>query len=136
MRRRKAYRVTQINPDPRFVWLMNFAIESIAAKLYSEDEYSAWLNWAATWRAGTRSPQACVAVAHKCFQHKNSPIWHTLGQLAWGARECCYSSPQSGWLVVRYIADAMIAFGVAFPDESVPALHSPAITSDAMGKLE
>ena len=105
-----------IEADPRFVALMNLAIDSVAPRL-SRKEYAEWLTWASSWKAGERSPQACVDIAHKCFAQKDDPAWHTLGQLAWAAKECCYTAPESGWLVIRYIADAMIAFGVAFPDK-------------------
>lgn len=94
------------------------------------------LGWAASWKAGRRSPAACVNISHFCFKHKGwgidgngtDPVWHTLGQLAWGAKEACYNTPQSGWLTIRYIADAMVAFGIAFPDEGLAMLDPPTIT--------
>jgi hypothetical protein len=63
-----------------------------------------WLNWAYRWLEGVRSPAACVDVAHR--------VCSGLGQIAWAAKESCYDTPQSGWLVMRYIADAMLSLGL------------------------
>jgi len=128
--------IERVNPNPRLVWFMNYAIDEVTTRLDKKGEYSEWLGWASSWKAGKRSPQACVDISHFCFDHPDhkgwgldgkatNPIWHTLGQLAWGAKEACYDTPKSGWLVVRYIADAMVAFGVAFPDEGLPMLEPP-----------
>lgn len=114
-----------INPNPRLVWLMNYAIDEIVVKLSWQDRFEVWLTWAASWKAGERSPGICVDVAHRCFAHKGDPAWHCLGQLAWGAKEACYDNPTSGWLVIRYIADAMVAFGLAFPTTAeIPLLDA------------
>lgn len=115
---------TRIDPDPRIVWLMDYAIDHITPRLQSpsmREVYAPWLKWAQRWRKGERSPAECVAIAEECFAND----LHSLGQLAWGAKEACYSTPTSGWLVIRYIADAMVAFGIAFPDEPLPALAPP-----------
>jgi len=114
----------RINPNPRLVGLLNYAIEQVRQHLY-DGKYRPWVEWADEWLAGRRSPQECVRISHECFSHKGAgmtgeatdPVWHALGQLAWGAKEACYSEPKSGWLVIRYIADAMVAFGIAFPDK-------------------
>jgi hypothetical protein len=53
-----------------------------------------------------------------------------LGQLAWGGKEACYSMDKSGWLVIRYIADAMYAFGVTFPENANLLLEPPTITAE------
>ena len=105
----------RIDPNQRLVWFVDYAIDAVVDKLYPKEKYLVWLDFAEEWKNGNRSPARCVDAAHKCFEHKG-PTWHTLGQLAWGAKEACYDTPQSGWLVVRYIADAMVAFGVAFPE--------------------
>lgn len=128
----------RINPNPWLVALVNYAIDEIAQRLSRRDEYAEWLEWAKSWKAGRRSPEACVNVAHRCFDHaKNAQfsIGHTLGQIAWGAKEACYDVPQSGWLVVRYIADAMIAFGVTFPKEAMSALEPPTVESAANARV-
>lgn len=124
----------RVSPNPRVVALLDYAIDEISPKV-SKPEYAEWLAWAAMWRAGRHSPQACVDISHFCSSHKGwgidgnstTPIWHTLGQLAWGAKEACYSAPTSGWMVIRYIADAMVTFGIAFPDRGVAALEPPTI---------
>jgi hypothetical protein len=123
----KVREIAQIDPDPRFVYLLNFAIDAVTEKLHWRDEYAAWLGWAASWKDGDRSPQSCVDIANKCFANRGDPVRHALGQLAWAAKECCYSTEQSGWLVIRYIADAMIAFGIAFPDKMPRILDGPDI---------
>lgn len=110
-------RLNKVNPNPRLVWLMDYALAEVTARLRGV-EYSDWLSWAAAWKAGERSPGRCVEVSHSCFDQKEQLVWHSLGQLAWGAKEACYDAPQSGWLVIRYIADAMDAFGVAFPQDT------------------
>ena len=115
----------RINPNPRLIWLLNYAIDEIMARLHRKDEYRDWLSWAVDWKKGERRPQRCVDISHRCFDHKGwgidgngtDPVWHALGQLAWSAKEACYDVPQTGWLVVRYIADAMIAFGISYPKE-------------------
>jgi hypothetical protein len=126
-----------INPNPRIVALLDYAIDQIVAQLaWKSARYeSEWFVWASEWKEGQRSPARCVDVAHKCFDHRGwgmdgkatDPVHHTLGQLAWGGKEACYSTPASGWLVIRYIADAMTAFGIAFPDEGVPMLTPPSV---------
>jgi hypothetical protein len=125
------------NPNPRIVALLDYALNEISAKL-RKAEYTKWFGWAESWKSGQRAPQACVNIAHFCFEHKawgidgkaTDPVWHCLGQLAWAGKEACYSTPTSGWLVVRYIADAMTAFGIAFPEEKFAALEPPT-TPDA-----
>ncbi len=127
----------RVNPNPRLVWLINFAIEEIMPELFRKDEYAEWLTWASSWKNGQRSPRACVNAAHRCFDHKGwgmdgkatNPVWHCLGQIAWGAKEACYNSKTSGWLVVRYVADAMLAFGIAFPADPRLLLDPPTIES-------
>jgi hypothetical protein len=133
--------IDRINPNPRIVWFMNYAIDQVVPRLHREEEYAEWLGWAAAWKGGKRSPAACVAVAHACFEHNGwgagpdgrgtDLVWHSLGQLAWGGKEACYSAPTSAWLVIRYIADAMIAFGIAFPDQTVTLLDPPTFDADA-----
>lgn len=116
-----------VNPNPRLVALMNYAISEVSSRLHHKQEYREWLDWAATWKDGQRSPQACVEISHRCGvgERKGSLVWPTLGQLAWGAKEACYTTPTSGWLVIRYIADAMCAFGVAFPYDAAALLEPP-----------
>jgi hypothetical protein len=122
------------NPNPRIVALLDYALDEILPKLH-KDEYAEWIGWAASWKAGRRTPQTCVDIGHFCFSHKGwgldgnaiEPVWHCLGQLAWAAKEACYSTPASGWLVIRYIADAMIAFGIAFPIEKFAVLEPPTL---------
>jgi hypothetical protein len=116
----------RINPNPKIVALINYAIAQVNARLSSREEFSLWLSWAKHWADGERSPASCVETAHRCFEHKGYPTWHCLGQLAWAAKESCYDTPKSGWLVVRYVADAMIAFGAAFPTDNT-LLESPSI---------
>lgn len=94
----------------------------LAARLRKGNGHDDWLSWAASWAVGERSPGRCVDVGHECFSHKGDPVWHALGQLAWAAKEACYDTPKSGWLTVFYIADAMIAFGVAFPTDATTRL--------------
>lgn len=131
----RKFDAVRVNPNPRLVWLLNYAMDEIIHKLDKKDEYLEWLNWASAWKKGQRSPAECVRISHQCFDHKGwgvdgksvGPIWHALGQIAWGAKEACYDVPQSGWLVVRYIADAMIAFGVAYPKDMTIFLEPPTI---------
>lgn len=121
--------ISRIDPNPRIVWLMDYALDAIIPRLRGQigNDFAPWIEWAKAWRAGQRSPQRCVDVAHECFARKDDdPLAHTLGQLAWGAKEACYSSPTSGWLVIRYIADAMVAFGIAYPDDHSLMLGPPA----------
>ena len=125
----------RINPNPRLVWLLNYAIGEIEPRLWRKDEYSDWLSWAVSWKNGEHSPAKCVNVANRCFEHKDNPIFHCLGQLAWGAKEACYDVPQTGWLVVRYIADAMVAFGVAYPKDAGIFLDPPTIDISARAQL-
>jgi hypothetical protein len=127
---RRPVDVVRVNPNPRIVWLLNYALDEIILRLSGKDEYAIWFTWAASWKSGQRRPGACVSIAEECFDHKGwglngegtDPVWHTLGQLAWGAKEACYDTPNSGWLVIRYIADAMVAFGVAFPQEFIGSM--------------
>lgn len=124
-----------IKPNPRIAGLLDYALDQIVEHLaWNKDNYEPdWFVWAAEWRGGNHSPGRCVDVAHKCFAHKGwgidgratDPVHHTLGQLAWGGKEACYSTPTSGWLVIRYIADAMTAFGIAPPDRALPAIDPP-----------
>lgn len=123
--------IEQINPNPKLVALINFAINETVVRLSSpwqREEYANWLIWAQSWKAGERQPQACVDIASHCFKQKEQLVNHSLGQIAWGAKEACYSTPVSGWYVVRYIADAMIAFGVAFPEQA-KLIDPPTINS-------
>jgi hypothetical protein len=114
---------SQIKPDPRLVQLIDYAIEEITPHL-TRKEYASWLEWADSWKRGERSPRSCVDAANRCFNQKEQLVWHTLGQIAWGAKEACYSAPKSGWLVIRYVADAMVAFGVAFPEDPTRLLET------------
>jgi hypothetical protein len=119
----------KISPNPRLITLMEFALGETLQRLSHDKEFDFWREWAAAWVAGDqfeRSPQRCVDVSLKCPPQEI--VWHTLGQLAWGAKEACYDTPTNGWLVIRYIADAMLAWGVHFPDEPILALEPP--TSD------
>ena len=138
--RRKAIEEMTPNPNPRIVALLDFALSEVIEQLGRKNEYADWLAWAREWRAGDHyRPRRCVNVAHRCFEHKGwgldgkatNPVWHALGQLAWGAKEACYNAPKSGWLTLRYIADAMIAFGIAFPDRPLLALDRPNFDADA-----
>lgn len=135
---RKAMDEMRPNPNPRIVALLNFAIDEIMPKLstpFYQEHSGKWLEWAAKWKAGQRSPAACVEIARWCFGHKGwgvdekatDPVSHALGQLAWGAKEACYSTPTSGWLVIRYIADAMVAFGITFPTKRLTVLEPPTL---------
>ncbi len=132
----------RVNPNPRLVAFINYAIDEVVAKLRYQDEFREWLDWAASWKYGERSPQACVDISHRCAKHarENPLVWPSLGQLAWGAKEACYSAPTSGWLVIRYIADAMHAFGVSYSDKAATLLEPPTIDvdpakDDAMPKI-
>jgi hypothetical protein len=118
--------------------LVFYAIDEVTARLSRKGEFGEWLGWAKAWKDGRRSPQGCVDIAHFCFGHKGwgvdgsgtDPVWHTLGQLAWGAKEACYSTETGGWLVVRYIADAMVAFGIKYPDRMTAMLEPPTISHE------
>lgn len=129
-RDRAAMDAMRVNPNPRLVALMDFAIDEIVAKIRYQDEFAEWLAWAADWKSGKRAPQACVDISHRCREgdRKNNLVWPTLAQLSWGAKEACYSAPTSGWLVVRYIADAMHNFGIAYPDR---LLEPPTINAES-----
>lgn len=122
----------RVNPNPRLVWLMNYALDEVVAKLHDQSEFREWLEWAAAWKDGQRSPQACVDISQHCREQArlNGLVWPTLAQLAWGAKEACYSAPTSGWLVIGCVADAMHAFGVAFPDKAATLLEPPTIVDD------
>ena len=63
-----------INPNPRLVSLLNYALDEVAARLRHQDEFRDWLDWAAEWKGGQRSPQACVDISHRCGERvrKNS----------------------------------------------------------------
>lgn len=124
---RPAAKVTPVQPDARLVALVSYACEQVDGRLDGmlRDSCADWIAWAQAWAAGQRSPGACVATAQECFARaKKGPLYHTLGQLAWAAKEACYSTPTSPWLVIRYVADAMIAFGVAFPETTFGLLPS------------
>ena len=133
-RHERARSAMRVNPDPRLESLINYALKAILPKLPGH-EYDFWREWALQWIGGVRSPALCVEIGRQCFAKEEQLVWHTLGQLAWGAKEACYRLPQSGWLVIRYIGDAMADFGISFPDgpfligSSVP-VAAPAI--DAM----
>ena len=135
---KKALDEMRPNPNPRIVALLSYAIDEILPRLstpFYKEHSGKWLEWAVAWQAGHRSPQNCVDVAHWCFAQKGrgldgqatDPVSHALGQLAWGAKEACYNAPTSGWLVIRYIADAMVSFGVAFPADGLNALEPPTL---------
>lgn len=109
----------RINPNPKLVWFINYAIDEVTARLSNKGEHGEWLAWASSWKEGRHSPATCVDIAHHCFKDKEDSVQHCLGQIAWGAKEACYNTPASGWLVIRYIADALIAFGVAFPNNEL-----------------
>src|SRR5262245_46618626 len=117
----------RISPNPKLVSLMDYAIDEMVARLHPKNEYGEWLAWAASWKSGERSPRACVDVAHRCFERKDNPLYQCPGQIAWGAKEACYDSSKSGWLVVRYISDAMLSFGVAFPNDGRATLDPPTL---------
>src|SRR5260370_42569550 len=119
-------------PDPKLVALVSWAIAAVARKVYAS-EYAPWLHWAGTWEKGKRNPCACVDMGEWCFSHRDpgkdggvGPAYHALGQIAWAAKEACYTTPQSGWLVVRYIGDARRAYGIGFPADGL-ALPSPSV---------
>lgn len=123
----------QPNPDPRLVTMLDFAIDQVSARITSKKDYSDWLEWAAEWQTGRHAPQQCIDVAHRCFDRAKKDqltMWHTLGQLAWGAKEACYSTKSSPWYVLFYIADAMIAYGIAFPEGMTMRLEPPTIDTD------
>lgn len=89
-----------------------FAINQVVPKIEyfpSIESTAAWRAWADQWvRGENRTPGAAVQAAH-------STGVHALKQIAWAAKEAYYTgeNPQAGWLVLRYIADAMIDFGVS-----------------------
>ena len=95
--------------------LVSWGVHAAASRV-GDAQYDEWHDWARRWLDGERSPGACVAVASWCFEHRpRTPVFQALGQLAWAGKEACYNTPASGWLAVRYVADAMIVFNVAFP---------------------
>jgi hypothetical protein len=114
-------------PDARLVTLVSHACEQVIPMVRSMDQAAGWTDWAERWIAGDRQPGMCVSVAHDCFEsHKRGYLaGGALGQLAWAAKEACYETPTSPWLVIRYVADAMIAFGIAYPDRVEGLLPSP-----------
>lgn len=136
-RQRAAMDAMRVRPNPKLVALMDYAIDEIVAKIRYQDEFADWLEWAAAWRSGQRAPQICVDISHRCTagERKHSLVWPTLAQLAWGAKEACYSAPTSGWLVIRYIADAMHNFGVAFPDKGLTLLEPPTIEVERVDQV-
>jgi hypothetical protein len=123
----------QINPNQRLVRLLNFALDGVIEKICHQPKYEKWLKWASEWKSGQYSPQQCVDISHLCRDGRDKidlMVWGPLAQLAWAAKEACYSTPKGGWYVLFYIADAMIAFGVAFPDDT-SLLRLDAPTEDA-----
>lgn len=133
---------TYPNPNPRIVALLDYALDQVVEHLaWNREKYEPeWFVWVQEWKKGQRAPGRCVSVAHQCFTHKGwgldgkstDPVHHTLGQLAWAGKEACYSTKTSGWLVIRYIADAMTAFGLAFPEaQMVELLPGPALKISA-----
>jgi hypothetical protein len=124
--------INHVNPNPRIVALMDYALDQITTTLYHKEKYPQWLEWAAGWKKGERLPAKCVRVARIYLDERHgNPVKHCLGQLCWAAKEACYNLPNSGWLVIRYIADAMVAFGIAFPDSSVNLLPPPSFDGEA-----
>jgi hypothetical protein len=119
--RRAVPKAERIAPDPNLAALVSYACEQVAQRLAGQRRYADWLAWAARWQGGERSPSDCVAVGQECFARKDM-VFPTLGQLCWAGKEACYSAPTSPWLVIRYVADAMLAFGVHYPERLLPAL--------------
>lgn len=107
-------KVERIQPDPKMVHLIDCAIDEVNGRISGRDGFSVWHEWAAEWKAGRHSPAACVEASHACSRAG----WEPLGQIAWAAKEACYSTATSPWLVIRYVADAMFAFGVKYPDSA------------------
>lgn len=105
-----------VNPDPRLTALVDMAIDEIVKRLSRPEDFEDWIAWAASWRVGRRSPAACVQAAYSVEASNGLPVSHTLMQIAWAGKEACYSVDVSPWLVIRYVADAMVAFGVPFPE--------------------
>lgn len=104
--------VEQIRPDEQMCRLIDWAIDEAMLRLPDSACGPVWREWAQSWIQGERSPAACVFAAHKSSSLVASP----LSQIAWGAKEACYTTPTSRWLVLRYVADAMAAIGAEFPD--------------------
>lgn len=118
-RREAAIAELRVNPDPRLVRLIDMALTEVSAKLRHDAQFKEWIVWADEWLGGRHIPQRCVDVSHACDKHEEPFVWPSLAQLAWGAKEACYSTPKSGWLVIRYVAGAMVNFGVAFPKDGL-----------------
>jgi hypothetical protein len=120
----------RVDPDPRLVSLIDRALDEVLTRLYGDHltRYAEWIAWARRWRAGEHSPAPCVAASHSA---KDDGIGKALGQLAWGAKEACYSTPKSGWLVIWYVADTMMFWGVAFPEDGELLLPAPNIVDAA-----
>lgn len=132
-RRRQQMEATRVNPNPRIVAFVDFALKQVMAQLtHDRSRYETWFQWASSWLDGEHAPGACVRVGrHYLSQRGSNPVAHCLGQLAWAGKEACYSASKSGCLVTRYIADAMIAFGVASPDKTLPLLMDSAQGNEA-----
>jgi len=137
---RRALEEMRVNSNPRLVWMVDYAIEQIMPKLARKHEFPEWASWALTWKAGQRQPQRCVDIAHLCFDHHREnnglSMGHALGQIAWAAKEACYSNDRAGWYVMFYLADAMIAFGIAYPKKFAPALEAPTLDEKAIDETE
>lgn len=118
----------QISPDARLVSLIDRALDEVLSRLYGDHftKYAEWIAWARRWQGGEHSPQACVDASRSA---KDDGIGKCLGQLAWGAKEACYSTPKSGWLVIWYVADTMMFWGVAFPEGGQLLLPEASIPS-------
>lgn len=112
-----------IRPNPKLVALVTYACEHVAQRLLGQDAYAEWLAWELRWNNRTSNPGDCVAVAQGCFAHKSGLFFPTLGQLCWAGKEAFYSTDTGGWLVLRYVADAMATFAIAFPESGLPLLN-------------
>lgn len=106
--------VIEIQPNANLVRIVSWAISVVQPKL--TDTAEPWRKWASAWLVGQRQPGACVNMARWCFS-QHTELFHALAQIAWAAKEACYTTRQSPWLVLRYVGDAMIAFNVAFRDD-------------------
>lgn len=125
MDRKSVHEIYRVDPYEPLVRLVSWAVSEVVETrhiLSSVEGSSEWMGWANSWLDGKRQPGDCVRIAGQCFdkaksnEHHAPHINHALGQLAWAAKEACYHTPQTGWLAVRYIADAMLVFGIACPD--------------------